>query len=515
MAGSNDAIASAPTREPRLRASALARIRLSQVWAITAVAIPVMRAQWPLATIDLAYHLRAGEIMLDTHAVLRTDVFSAAAYGKPWLNQQWLAQVILAATLRLGGWFGLVVLRALLVALVLTLVFLACRAVGAATKRAAWLTVASGLPLAAGFMLRPQLFGMVCFAGTAWLVARRRTHPEGVWLVVPLTILWANVHGSFFLAPLLLGLAWVEDRWVSGRASRTLLLAGIGSLLATMVNPYTYRVWSYAIDLATNPVIRATIVEWQPPTIQTYTGIVFFLSVVAVAGVLIGRVRRPVPWASLLPLVVFLAISLAAIRGVWWWAMVVPIVLAGVLSERPTKVERRDPAGLQNAAIVGLLAVATLSAMIRWMPYTGREMPEGDRLAFAPVGITHELERTLRPGELMFNAQEWGSWFEYEFPRNLVMFDSLIELTPPRVWWQYADVSHGVQGWQATLSSWDVDLAVLARERQPDLIAKMRTDPGWQLVYEDADGAIFRPVSTPAESGRTDAVGGAFLPSSR
>ena len=107
MAGPTSAIAHAPTGAPRLPASVLARIRLSHVWAASAVAIPVIViAGTPLAVNDLAYHLRAGDIMFDTHAILRTDVFSAVAYGKPWLNQQWLAQIVLATAFRLGGWFG-------------------------------------------------------------------------------------------------------------------------------------------------------------------------------------------------------------------------------------------------------------------------------------------------------------------------------------------------------------------------------------------------------------------------
>jgi hypothetical protein len=497
MAGPRSAIASAPPT-PRLSASALARIRLSHVWATTAVVIPVLLiTRTPLATVDLTYHLRAGDIMLDTHSILRTDVFTATAYGRPWLNQQWLAEIVMTTAFRLAGWFGLVALRAFLMALVLTFVFLACRAAGAATKRAAWLTLASGFLLTGAFKLRPQLLGMVCFAATAWLVARRRTHPQGVWIVVPITILWANLHGSFFLAPLMLGLAWVEDQWVHGRGSGRLLLAGLASLLATMVNPYGYRVWSYAAGLATNPVIRRTITEWQPPTIRSYTGAVFFLSVVVVAGVLIARVRRPVPWGSLLSLVVFLAIALAALRGVWWWTMVAPIVLAGVVPDQRTVTERRDPAGPLNAAIVGLLAAGVIAAMMRWMPYTGPAMPDGDKLWFAPVGITHELDRTLRPGEVLFNAQGWGSWLEFEFPQNPVAIDSRVEVPPQSVWWKYNAVSSGVEGWQATLDAWHVDVAVLARDQQADLIPRMEADPGWELVYEDADGLIFRRVSTP------------------
>ena len=503
------------TPAPWRAAFGLRSIRLSQVWAVTAILIPVVViAASGIPAVDLTYHLRAGDVMFDTHAILRTDVFSAAAYGKPWLNQQWLAQIVLATAFRLGGWFGLAALRALLTALVLTFVFLACRAAGATTRLAAWLTLAGGVLLPAGLMLRPQLLGILCFTVTAWLLARRRTHPRGVWIVIPVAIVWANVHGSFVLAPLLLGLGWVEDRWVRGRASPSLLLAGLGSVLATMVNPYGYRVWSYAAGLTTNPVIRQTITEWQPPTIQIYTGAVFFVSVAVVAALLIARVRRPVPWGSLLPLAVFLGMALVAVRGVCWWALVTPIVLAGVLSDGPANTERRDPAGPLNVVIVSVLALATVGTMLRWAPYTGPALPDGDRVSFAPVGITGELHRTLRPGEVMFNAQEWGSWLEFEFRHNLVVIDSLVEVTPESVWWKYYSVSAGVEGWQATLDSWHVDVAVLSRDQQRDLIPRMRADPGWRLVYEDTEGLIFKRVSTPVST-LGSAAGGAILRSSR
>jgi hypothetical protein len=493
MAGNESAIAPVRTAVARRLGVGIRSFRLSQVWAAAAVVIPVlMIAGSPLDAVDLAYHLRAGNLMLNTHTILRTDIFTAPAYGRPWLDQQWLAQVVLADVFRHGGWFALAVLRALMSAGALGLVFLACRAAGAATRRAAWLTFASGIVIMPAFKLRPQLFGVLCFVAVAWLLARRATHPTGVWFALPITVLWANLHGSFVMAPLLIGLAWTEDRPLRKREASTLLLATVGSLLATLVNPYGYRVWSYAIDLATDPVVHARITEWQPPTVRTPMGVAFFLSVVLVACLLIATLPRPVAWRSLLPLAVFLAIALAAVRGVWWWGMIFPIVLGGVLSRPPTGQARPDPDGPMNAALIGILASALIAVLIRWAPYAGPAMPGEDRLEYAPSGITRELHHVLLPGEVVFNPQEWGSWLELQFPGNLMTVDSLIEVPAPDVWRKYADVSRAVEGWQATLDSWDVDVAVLARDEQSALIPRMRADPRWRLVYDDADGAIFR-----------------------
>ena len=80
---------------PWRAAFGLRSVRLSQVWAVTAILIPVVViAASGIPAIDLTYHLRAGDVMLDTHSILRTDVFSAAA----WSISSWTTQSLVEAT---------------------------------------------------------------------------------------------------------------------------------------------------------------------------------------------------------------------------------------------------------------------------------------------------------------------------------------------------------------------------------------------------------------------------------
>ena len=88
-------------------------LRMAHVWFVVAIAVPMIDAlltKMPAA--DLAYQIRAGDIMLRTHSLLRTDVFTFTVPGAQWLNQQWGAQLILDATYRLGGWNAMVLLHA-------------------------------------------------------------------------------------------------------------------------------------------------------------------------------------------------------------------------------------------------------------------------------------------------------------------------------------------------------------------------------------------------------------------
>src|SRR5438552_3196811 len=93
-------------------------IDLSRLWFVVAISLPVIAAlALPLSTIDLAYHVRAGGLMLDTHHLLRRDTFSLTAHGAPWLNQQWGAQILLALLWRAGRWTALGLARGAIVGL--------------------------------------------------------------------------------------------------------------------------------------------------------------------------------------------------------------------------------------------------------------------------------------------------------------------------------------------------------------------------------------------------------------
>jgi hypothetical protein len=472
-------------------------ISLPTLWAFTAVALPVVAAlKASIATNDSAYQVRAGDIMLHTHHVLRADPFSFTAAGRPWLDQQWGAQVIFALFYRAGGWIALSLLRAALVGAIFLFVYLACRAAGAERRRAAWLALGSFLVSVGGLALRPQLIGMALFCLTAWLVYARRRRPRLMWAVPVVVALWANVHGSFFLGPLLLGLAFLED--LSERSPRAKAVAGATVLAAAAaaLNPFGLRVWSYAVGISTNSTITRFVSEWQPPNLRDVPGAVFFASVLAVAA-LLARRSRPTPWPSLLSLGVFFLLGLVAVRGIFWWAFLAPVVVAALTSGPGG--EEREPA--QSAAssegnprLNVAIALAIVVLGIAFLPWwradnslTGLQ-PLVDN---APNGITLELRRILRPGDRIFNPVPLGSWFELALPKNPIFFDPRIEVFPKAIPGQFLQISLGKQGWQQLLDRWHVKVVVADQGEQGRLIPLIRRDPGWKLVYEENARFIF------------------------
>ncbi len=479
---------------------------LRRLWIFLAVALPVLAALLAsLSSVDLASNLRAGDEILRTGAVPRADTWTFTADGLPWFDQQWGAQVILDAVYRIGGWTGLALLRAVLVGVIFGSVLLIGLRRGLSPRIAALLTIVVFAVAAPALALRPQLLGMVLFAVTLVLVSDRNRHRARLWTMPLLVVIWANVHGSFFLAPLVLGLAWLEDLTEHAPGGRTTLFVALASVIAACLTPYGPAVWVYAAGLATNPEVTRRITEWQPTTIRDGTGLLFFLSAAAVVA-LMARRGRPIPWPTLAWLGAFFAIGLYAQRGLAWWPLAAAVPVAALLPTGADAPEPATPPTMRrlNVIVVGVLLLAGLVLLPVWRatdPATG--VPTAV-LTDAPLGLTAALRTVARPGDHVFNPQPWGSWFEFALPDVKVALDSRIEFFPPNVWDDYEAVVAGRDGWEERLQAWKVALVVV--EAHDQAFRDRLIAAGWIETYRDADGTLLTSPTSALVSARDPAA---------
>jgi hypothetical protein len=465
-------------------------LSLDRIWALIAIAIPAAGGlAIKMSTVDLAYHLRLGDQIL--HGTFpRVDSFTFSASGLPWIDQQWGAQVLMTLAHGPDGWNSLLLLKAALIAVTFVFVFRACRSAGASVRAAAGLTVAGYLVSAQNMGMRPQLFAAPLFAVVLWISAGRREHPARQWAIPLLVVIWCNVHGSFVLGPALVGLDWLEDlrtRWPGAR--RTFLIGAV-SAAATLVNPFGWRVWTYTVEIATNPTITRFASEWEPTTIRTFTGVALFVSV---AGVVVFFSRRsgPVPWTTLLRLGFFFALALPAIRGALWWGLAAPPALASCLAPRAaSEGDDRRGSPLMNRIMVAAVVLG-LVVTLPWWRSSGSGGASPPLLVEAPDDLVAAAALATDPGDHLWVDQVWGSWFEYRLPDRLMFVDSRIELFPRSVWSDYLDAANGREGWQDILDRWDVEVAVLSAEQSGELLERMARDDGWRRAFSTDDGSVY------------------------
>ena len=453
-------------------------------WAAAAGVMPAAAALLSrMRAIDLAYHVRAGGVTLRTGEIVVNDPFTFTRFGLPWRNQQWGAQVLFASAHRIWGWAGVALSYAAAVGVGFSFLFRACRRAGGDVRTAAILTILGFLVGASSLGARPQALAVPLFTGT-WLLLSRRD--RWTWLVPVVAAVWANVHGSFVLAPILAAFALGDDlvsRKPAGRSASIVIV----TIAATAATPFGPRVWSYVLDIATNDTIRSTVAEWRPPSPLSSAGALFWLSGVAVAAV--GLIRHStVRVMDVARLLVFFALGAMALRSTVWWALAAPPVVAGWLSLPEPPAAHPVPRGRKLA--IAALSLVLLAAAFSVRAGTNAVTDAPNRLAAdAPEVLVGATRRAVPAGSHLLVFQPFASWFEYSLFGDPVMVDSRIELFPLEVWRDYDTAIVAGDGWQSILERHEIAAvvlppgAILARE--------LRDDPAWIPEADGPAGSVF------------------------
>jgi len=457
----------------------------------------------PIVDPDLWWLLRAGRYIIETRSFPTTDPFSASAAGAEWVNHAWGFELILYGVYRLAGTTGLIVMQALFAVATFGLLYghLRREQVGRGWALAA---VALGALATRGFWVpRPQLVTYL-FLALFWVILResRDGRRDRLLWLVPLMVVWVNLHGGFAIGPALLGLCLVAElfQWAfrgdgpapDGRRLARLASVGVGCGLATLVNPFHYRAVLFPFQVLGDHVARDMIAEWASLPFH-HPQAMLLEGLILLTLVLLLRTPRPVPWGDLLVLVVFVHLALQAIRNTPLFVILLVPILGRLLAEAgagvtPALVALGD--GIRRrwgAASTAIVAVAIVPAMAWWtLPVRGLEefRPQlGLAADVFPARAVEFLKREPRTGA-MFNDYYWGGYLIWHlYPQYRVSIDGRAAVYGPRGLAAHAEIDEVGPRWRQTLDRSGVGLALI-RTHSP-LARALRASPDWEVLYED------------------------------
>src|SRR5215216_4875011 len=469
-------------------------LTVPRLWLVVVLgAIGIMGLARVPNAIDLAYHVKAGELMVAEHTLPRTDAFAWTTAGRPWLDQNWGAQLLLYGIWRLGGFPLVAVVNALLSVAAGGLVAAACR------RRTANLRVIAGAILigyvaaVATFSARPQMFSLLLFAAELYLLEAARIRPRVALAIPLLMVLWANLHGAFIVG---IGLLVIEVAAAAWRRDRPgvvrHLVVTVASVAALLVNPWGVRVLGYALSLPTSRVVTELVTEWGSTNVRQLPGA---LVLPAVVVLVVALVRAPTPQRvpeQLLRMALLGGLAFCAVRGIAWFGLALPVTLCALARPHPLRPAAADHG---SAALNALVLVGLVVGLVAVTPPVQRTLfgPRPELFA-APQATADWLAANPRPGR-MFNYQPWGSYLEFRLgPRVQVGFDSRIELAPADRWDRYLAVVTGRWDAERLLDRWGVDHVVTSRQATPALIELLESSGRWRPAFSAGDQLVYQRI---------------------
>lgn len=328
--------------------------------------------------------LVAGRIIAQ-HGIPHHDLLTVMAHGVRWNDQQWLAQLLMYGLYRLGGLALMTVLYVLLTGVAFAMSIAAARRLGAEDRH-----VTAVLPLGAFFYLatavsiRTQGFAYPLFVGLLWLLAAEVRRPtRRAYVVFPMLILWANLHGSvtlgagiaFLYGACLLVQGFLDSRWAGLRSGRGWAFV-IGSPLCLLVTPYGLSILSYYRATLFNSEFGKLVSEWQPVTAYMILAVPLLVVIVGTIWAL-GRSGRRTPAFNQVVLIVLALGAVDAVRNITWFGLalviLLPATLTGVLRSKPPAARRpRLNVTLAGAsiALILMMLVTTLGRPASWFERT-------------------------------------------------------------------------------------------------------------------------------------------------
>lgn len=403
------------------------------------------------------WHIKVGEIILD-RGFPHTDPFTYTYEGRTWIPQQWGAEVMMALGHRIGGLDTLLLGFTVLVAGLFTAIFRRATRAGMGPLLAG-LIVGGALFIGAfHYFVRPHMFTIALLGWTMMCIVDFERGRCGVWRLaglIPLFVIWTNLHGGVLGGTMTLGLA-VAGWGVLFLAKRTspitswrtaFLLVGIVAAcgLTPFVNPFGMEMINTWKRIVGSQVLKQVVNEHMPldPTTQlgqTVIGFgVFYL-------VMLAGVFPKLPRVSWLVPLVWLFLGFQSIRQGPLFAITAVVALVdlwphtvwhrllvkhgdGSLARSPDESRNRSWAWAALPAIAVLFAF-TLQANHKAVPVIGSGWARLDP-DFIPVELTSEMQAyaaSVPPGTRVFNDANLGGYLIYHTPSLKIFMDDRCEL---------------------------------------------------------------------------------------
>jgi hypothetical protein len=482
--------------------------RISDVlFIVVLLYISVFAGSQMLADGDTGYHIRAGDLMLKTGAILHSDPFSYHSPQLPWTAHEWLSEVVMSLCHHMAGLPGVVFLFALVIAITNRYFFGMLVRNGHGILFSTIFVIAFIAAAQVHWLARPHIFSLLFLL--FWFDSLEKLQ-EGkavnLWLLPASMLLWVNLHGGYIAGIFLLFLylagnlvLFLTDRteWTLSARNRTIRIAKLTgwTLAAALLNPSGYKIFIFPFTLAMNKELVDSTIEFLSPNFHEFSMLKYLI--LMQLAILAWSRRRMQP-IHLFILIFFLNMALFSVRyGPLFALFLIPIMMKYIdfdLAAYFPRVARFFSNREQTVSSVEKLArgivwpVVTV-VFVCLLIVTGR-ISYGFDPAVKAVNAMEFLKKEYVSGKV-FNNDEFGDLMIYTLSdRYKVFIDGRLDMYQPTgKLKEYLAITSFKPDWNDILKKYTITWILF--DTQAPFTRFLYTQPDWRLIYSDKVASIF------------------------
>ena len=259
------------------------------------------------------------------------------------------------------------------------------------------------------------------------------------------------------------------------------------TLVATLVNPYGPDLLSFLLRTATVP--RPEIADWQPLPLVSLAGLAY-LVVIAIAVVALLFSQRQKNWILLVLFGIAALLPWISIRHLPLFCIAFLVLIgehvgsAWISRSGDVPSNRQHPRWLGVMPLIAAIVVLVIGLLL------SRGRIEIERNSSLPTAAMQFLKASGVEGNLATHF-DWGEYLLWHLgPGIKVSIDGRRETVYSNdVYRQNYDFNFGANQWDALLTEYPTDLALVMKGYASDNL--LRLQPDWLLIYEDEGSALF------------------------
>jgi hypothetical protein len=516
---------------------------------------------FPITDTDIFWHLAAGREMITHRHFLFTDPFAFTLASPQWTDLHWLFQLLMYGLFVLGGLKAMIVFKLVAVAGSVTLLCLAYRN-GVFIWSSALLSAL--LFYEARYLVceRPVLVTMLCMSTFIFLFehVRQGGNKHGLWLCVPLQIIWTNSQGLYPIGIFIVGAYAIEalfdsrrihapspagEGWPTPlrRSATRRREAGVRSDLIPpppfshrekgahkwFFNIYTLIFFLCCLSCLATPygidglLLPFTLFGRIAPVAQNlyslnisenvplfaltgfeagYRIAVIFTAIAACA--LFAVNRRKLRAAHMIMFLGFLCLAISAVRNVLlYFIVIIPIIGNALMNAADARRFSSLSSKTKRLAFAGAAAAGLLLVAIPFINHCSVVASCPPRRALSPFRFPEKIADYLKknpvPGN-MFNDIRYGGYLMWQFyPQKKVFVDGRLAIRPPQFFADYLAVCTLPKLFSLIEKKFNITYAILPSAiftQYHALIKWLYESPEWHLEY--TDGTSFLIVKNTA-----------------